>query len=230
MNLTFNLPESEEPDLASEWTLWGTYYYGQPAVESATGIEIRNRQEQPIGPKISQKNWCLGAMEGTLIVKKSDGETVTYNFDGTASARQTSCKAYFSKLSESKLAALERTRFRPARGPYGDGAEDFVLVPYRTLAVDRDRITLGIALYIAKARGVNIKLPDGSSATHDGYFFAADVGGAIKNNHVDFFLGTSLVNPFKFVTSDDSSSFVAREVVNEATVLFLRGLHQIQES
>ena len=176
---------------------------------------------------ISQKNWCLGAMEGTLIVTKSDGETVTYNFDGTASARQTSCKAYFSKLSESKLAAIERTRFRLAKGPYGDGADDFVLVPYRTLAVDRETIALGTALYIPKARGVKIKLPDGSSATHDGYFFAADVGGAIKNNHVDFFLGTSLVNPFKFVTSDDSSSFVAREVVNSDIILFLRGLHQI---
>jgi 3D (Asp-Asp-Asp) domain-containing protein len=92
--------------------------------------------------------------------------------------------------------------------------------------VDRDTISLGTALYIPKARGVNIKLPDGSSSTHDGYFLAADVGGAIKNNHVDFFLGTSLINPFKFVTSDDSSSFVAREVVNEATMLFLRGLHQ----
>lgn len=56
MDLTFDLPEPEECDLTAEWALWGTYYYGQPAVGSAAGIEIRNREAQPIGPKISQKN------------------------------------------------------------------------------------------------------------------------------------------------------------------------------
>ena len=174
MNLTFDLAEPEKSDLACEWTLWGTYYYGQPAVESATSVEIRNREEQPIGPKISQKNWCRGRDGGNTDCAKSDGESVTYNFDGTASARQTSCKAYFSKLSN-------RNR--------GTGTD--ALSPCQ------------------------------------GYFFAADVGGAIKGTHVDFFLGTSLVNPFQFVKSDDSSTFVAREVCNQATVLFLRGLHQI---
>jgi 3D (Asp-Asp-Asp) domain-containing protein len=165
-------------------------------------------------------------MEGTLIVTKADGQTATYNFDGTAAARQTTCKPYFSKLSEKKLAALERTRFRIARGPYGDGAKTFVLVPYRTLAVDPEKIDLGSALYIPKARGVKIKLPHGSTATHDGYFFAGDVGGAIKNNHVDFFLGISLKNPFKFVTSDDSSTFEAREVADQSIVSLLRALHE----
>lgn len=118
-------------------------------------------------------------MEGTLIVRKSNGQSVTYKFDGTTSARQTSCKAYFSKLPESKLATLERTRFRLAKRPYGEGADDFVLVPYRTLAVGRETIDLGTTLYIPNARGANIKLPDGSPTTHDGYFFVADVGGAI---------------------------------------------------
>jgi 3D (Asp-Asp-Asp) domain-containing protein len=226
MQLTFSLSEPANSALGANWTLWGTYYYGQPAVESATGTEIRDHAEQPVGPTISEKDWCLGAMEGTLIVTKADGQTVTYNFDGTAATRQTTCKPYFSKLSEKKLAALERTRFRVARGPYGDGAKNFVLVPYRTLAVDPEKIALGSTLYIPKARGVKITLPDGSAVSHDGYFFAADVGGAIKNNHVDFFLGTSLKSPFKFVTSDDSSTFEAREVVDQGIVSFLRALHE----
>jgi 3D (Asp-Asp-Asp) domain-containing protein len=227
MQLTFNLSEPAENELGATLSLWGTFYYGQPAVESSTGIEILNRAGQVVGPRISDKDWCHGAMEGTLIVTKSDGSTVTYNFDGTASTRQTSCKAFFTKLSEEKLAALEKTRFRHARGPFGDGAENFVLSPYRTLAVDRTKVALGTALYIPSARGVAITLPDGSTATHDGYFFAGDVGGAIKDAHVDFFLGVSLKNPFPFVKSKESDTFAAREVLNASTKTFLRGLHEM---
>jgi 3D (Asp-Asp-Asp) domain-containing protein len=226
MELLYDLPEPTGAQVNAEWTLWGTYYYGHHAVETATGIEIRDQDERPVGPKISEKDWCLGAMEGTLIVAKADGQTVTYNFDGKAATRQANCKPYFPSYDESKLAPLERTRFRVARGPYGDGAKNFVLVPYRTLAVDPATIALGSALYIPKARGVQIKLPDGSAATHDGYFFAADVGGAIKNNHVDVFLGTSHKNPFKFVTSNDSTTFVARQVVDQELLAFLRALHE----
>jgi 3D (Asp-Asp-Asp) domain-containing protein len=227
MNLTFDLPEPTDADLGAEWQLWGTYYYAQPAVESAAGIAIRNCAGEAVGPMISDRDWCLGAMEGTLVVTKRDGALVTYNYEGQASPRQTSCKAYFKQKSEEELEALEKTRFRIARGPYGDGSANFILSPYRTLAVDRKKIALGTALYISKARGEKITLPDGSPATHDGYFFAGDVGGAIKGAHVDFFLGVSLINPFTFVRSDEASSFAAREVVNTARASFLRAVHEI---
>jgi hypothetical protein len=59
MELIFNLPEPADSQLSVQRTLWGTYYYGQPAVESATGIEIRDHEEQAVGPKISEKDWCL---------------------------------------------------------------------------------------------------------------------------------------------------------------------------
>lgn len=227
MQLTFDLPEPADSDFGTAWSLWGTYYYGQPASESSTGIEIRNLAGEVVGPRISERDWCRGAMEGTLVVTKGDSSIVTYNYEGKASTRQTSCRAHFTTLSEDELAALEKTRFHLARGPYGDGAADFVLCPYRTLAVDRKKIALGTALYIADARGVKVKLPDGSPATHDGYFFAADVGGAIKGVHVDFFIGVSLKNPFTFVKSDQSSSFVAREILNESTISFLRSVHEM---
>jgi 3D (Asp-Asp-Asp) domain-containing protein len=227
MELSFNLPEPVESDLGGTLSLWGTFYYGQPAAESSTGIEILNRAGQVVGPRISEKDWCHGAMEGTLIVKRADGATVTYNFDGTASTRQASCQPFFTTLSDEKLAALEKTRFRRARGPFGDGAQNFVLSPYRTLAVDRTKIALGTAWYIPSARGVNITLPDNSSARHDGYFFAGDVGGAIKDNHVDFFLGVSLKNPFGFVKSRESETFEVREVLNASARQLLRRLHEL---
>ena len=227
MELSFNLPEPADGDLGGTLSLWGTFYYGQPAVESSAGVEILNRAGQVVGPRISDKDWCHGAMEGTLIVKLADGTTSTFNFDGTASTRQANCKPFFTKLSDEKLAALEKTRFRRARGPFGDGAQNFVLSPYRTLAVDRAKIALGTALYIPAARGVDIVLPDNSPARHDGYFFAGDVGGAIKDNHVDFFLGVSRKNPFGFVKSKESETFEVREVLNGGTRQFLRGLHEL---
>ena len=43
-----------------------------------------------------------------------------------------------------------------------------------------------------------IALPSGESASHDGFFFAADRGGAIRGNHIDVFVGAG-PNPFSFV-------------------------------
>lgn len=64
------------------------------------------------------------------------------------------------------------------------------------------------------------RIPDGSAATHDGYFFAADRGGAIKAEHIDVFVGIGKNNPFDFVKSRSSATFaahiVARDQVEEA--------------
>jgi hypothetical protein len=87
-------------------------------------------------------------------------------------------------------------------------------------------IPLGTALFVEQARGIEIRLPDGSAAHHDGYFFAADVGGAIKQNHVDFFLGTTSKNPFPFVLSKPQGTFKAAPVTNKSFIAQLRKLHQ----
>ncbi|HEX8078530.1 MAG TPA: 3D domain-containing protein, partial [Chthoniobacterales bacterium] len=86
-------------------------------------------------------------------------------------------------------------------------------------------VPLGTALYIAEARGCKLRLPDGSEATHDGYFFAGDVGGAIKQNHMDFFLGTTSKNPFPFVKSSQQDTVTASIVANSDVQSYLRSLH-----
>jgi 3D (Asp-Asp-Asp) domain-containing protein len=223
--LEFDLPEPKANELQSRTDLWGTFYYAQAAQEVAGGIPLRNKRDEVIGPSVSQRNWCLGAMEGTITVEDARGNAVTYNFEATGATAQTSCRAFFPNLNPAILAGTERVRWHRAKGPFGDGAGGFILSPYRSLAVDRRQIPLGTAIYIPEARGTALTLPDGSAAQHDGYFFAADVGGAIKGNHVDFFLGPTSRNPFPFVKSRPQNTFVAHHALNAAVRDYLRKLH-----
>lgn len=69
------------------------------------------------------------------------------------------------------------------------------VVAMRTAAVDRTLIPRRSVLFIKET--VGLKLPDGS--LHDGYWYASDVGGAIKGQRIDLFTGFSAtsMNPLK---------------------------------
>src|SRR5207244_4142432 len=105
-------------------------------------IPLRNTKDQVIGPSVSAKDWCLGAMEGTLVVQDASGSMATYNYAGRGSSSEASCRAVFPNLNAAILAGTEHSRWRKARGPYGDAASNYALVPYRTLAVDRNVVKL----------------------------------------------------------------------------------------
>lgn len=83
--------------------------------------------------------------------------------------------------------------------------EPYKLIPYRTAAVDPQKIPLGSILFIPQAQG--IPLPDGSE--HDGYFLAHDVGGAIKGDRLDLFVGTE---------EDVRNSFTENGLANKSSV------------
>lgn len=227
MKLTFTLPSPKASELSKAVSLWSTYYYAHPAKELASGgVPLWNLADKPLGPRISQKDWCLAAMEGTTVIKTLKGDFSTYNYSGKGTSAQTSCKVVFPNLKPSILAGTERVRWKVAKGPFGDGAGGYKLVPYRTLAVDRKIIPLGTVIYIPAARGVKVTLPDGSGVTHDGYFFAADVGGAINGNHVDTFLGITTKNPFPHVKSAAQKTFEAHICTNAQAATFLKSEHQ----
>jgi 3D (Asp-Asp-Asp) domain-containing protein len=59
------------------------------------------------------------------------------------------------------------------------------VVPMRTIAVDKTLIPRRTVLFIKET--VGLKMPDG--ATHDGYWYASDVGGAIKGQRIDLYTG-----------------------------------------
>ena len=73
-------------------------------------------------------------------------------------------------------------------GAKGVGALDSLgckVVAMRTVAVDRRVIAPRSVLFIKET--VGLKMPDGSA--HDGYWYASDVGGAIKGQRIDLYTG-----------------------------------------
>jgi 3D (Asp-Asp-Asp) domain-containing protein len=70
--------------------------------------------------------------------------------------------------------------------PFGRGAGQRPLIPFKSVAVDPRVIRLGEPLYIPEFDGM--VLPDGS--IHDGCVRADDTGGGIKGRKMDFFVVT----------------------------------------
>jgi len=73
-------------------------------------------------------------------------------------------------------------------GAKGVGALDSLgckVVAMRTVAVDKNVIPRRTVLFIKETVGV--KMPDGK--LHDGYWYASDVGGAIKGERIDLYTG-----------------------------------------
>jgi 3D (Asp-Asp-Asp) domain-containing protein len=90
-----------------------------------------------------------------------------------------------AKLRDGRVVNVVEKGWRVVDAPHGLGAGGFHLIPFRSVAVDRTEIPLGTKLFIKEA--VGMKLPDGT--THDGVFWAHDVGGAIKGKRIDLFTG-----------------------------------------
>ena len=73
-------------------------------------------------------------------------------------------------------------------GAKGVGALDSLgckVVAMRTAAVDKKLIPRRSVLFIKET--VGLKMPDGK--LHDGYWYASDVGGAIKGERIDLYTG-----------------------------------------
>lgn len=73
-------------------------------------------------------------------------------------------------------------------GAKGVGALDSLgckVVAMRTAAVDKTLIPRRSVLFIKET--VGMKMPDGQ--IHDGYWYASDVGGAIKGQRIDLYTG-----------------------------------------
>jgi 3D (Asp-Asp-Asp) domain-containing protein len=224
---TFALPQ---PDIAGAQPLRlrATHYNVHAATSDAQGVPLRALDGTALGPTLSPRDWCLAALEGTVAVTTDSG-TTTYNHAGKAAEPQVDCVHALALDATGKpwAAALERARFKRSRGAYGEGTGDVDLVPYRTIATDPATLPLGTVLYVPAARGVTVMLPDGTEVVHDGYFFAADTGGAIKGTHIDVFCGVASSNCFPaFVHGDAMQTFAAYVVDDADARRFLSGLHR----
>jgi len=226
--ITFNFPEPSDTVKGQKLTLWSTFYFIHQAKDSNApdAISLRDSNSNSLGVKLSQKDWCNAALEGTVRVLDSNNVIKTYNFAKRGTNAQTNCISFFPNLPNETVKAMNRSLFELAKSLFGDGSGGFILVPYRTIAVDKTVIPLGTLIYIPDARGKEVILPSGKKVKHDGYFFAADVGGAIKQNHIDTFLGIANKNPFPHVKSDKSKTFTAFVINNSQIKDALKALHK----
>ena len=74
-------------------------------------------------------------------------------------------------------------------GAKGVGALDSLgcrVVPMRTIAVDKNIIPRRTVIFIKETVGV--RMPDGKP--HDGYWYASDIGSAIKGQRIDLYTGS----------------------------------------
>lgn len=212
----FSLPAPNLSNLSAK-NLWATYYHVWLAKEQPSGIPLLGTQGQPISPLISVLDWCKGAIEGTIQIQSVNGDLKTYNYRDKNGTTQADCRGTLN-INAPWIDATSRSRFGLANGEFGDGVKDYHLVPFRTIAVDPSFIPYGSAVYIPSFRGQSFKLPNGALATHDGYFYAADTGGAIKQGHIDIFIGTEKTNPFpSLILSKPSPTFQAF-IINDPTI------------
>lgn len=220
----FTFPAPSQSDLGKALKLWATYYYLPEIQEDSGNIPLRDMKGQELGPRLTLKHWCDTAMEGSVKINFNNGDIKTFNYQGVTTDYFVDCKSIFPKHT-----GIGKTKFREANGVYGDGLDDYILSPYRTLATDVTIIKPGTALYIPRARGAKITLPNGRVITHDGYFFAADKGGAIKGAHVDVYIGVSKSAPFfSWIGSNESKTFEAFIVKDEKIIQDLLDLHTIR--
>jgi 3D (Asp-Asp-Asp) domain-containing protein len=221
----FALPVPET--LGEPFRLWATWY-NIPAVEATReGYPLRNVGGKPISPPVSGREWCDAALQGVITIHEPDGSPRTYTFEATSRSTEVDCGSFY-KHAGSWASAAGRSRFGISKGPYGDGAGGYQLVPFRSVAVNTRLIPLGTVLYIPAARGTSVTLPSGRKVQHDGYFFASDRGGDIHRDHIDVFVGHSKENPFpSFISSTPRDTFEAYVIDDGRVKPRLRNLHAI---
>ncbi len=197
-------------------TLWATWYWtpSYPS-KSAEGIELLDANEKSLEVRLNEEEFCHAAVQGSVRI----GAQV-YNYDKQGMKALADCSKYRTDMPHAPF-----VRFQKSDSPFGEGEQDFWLVPYRSVAVDPKFIAIGTALYIPEAKGVVITLPDGRKLTHDGYFFASDTGFGVDGNHIDVFNGVSDQNPFPWVASAKSRTFTAFKVKDSRVIEEMKTLH-----
>lgn len=207
-----SLQEYQNPPLSAT----GTYYFIPQLEHHDGGIDLLDGNERPTGFKLSLCDWCKAAIEGTVAIKKS-GKTTLLSYKTRSTRLLNDCRSCARYKNYTGYDKTGRVLWQISNG-YGLGSKGYKLVPYRTIAVDPNVIPLGSVVFIPAAVGIKITETGKTPWTHDGYFFAADVGSKIVGDKMDFFLGFSTNNPFPFVTSNPKDKFTV-EIIRDAQMV-----------
>lgn len=218
---SFSFREPTDSEIQDVRYFWATYYK-VPTVRDvgSSGYPLLDMSGRSLGVSLKAEDWCHASLEGTVRVLSPNGLATVFNYVGSHQERkQVDCSPWIS------LPGLGYSRFYKAKGEFGDGVSGYVLQPYRSIAVDPGWMPYGTLVYVPSARGTIVTMADGTKAEHDGYFFAADTGGALHGNHVDVFIGTATTTPFSFVRSTKSSTYKMYVVNNPKIRSTLVGRH-----
>lgn len=189
-----------------------------PLVPTPEGtIPLLDLEGRVLGPRFEEGPFCDLAAQGSAVI---DG--ATYRVVGTGRAPQAFCGRYYSRLHRKQpvaAGALSRSRFTRIDWPYGLGAKDYKLVPYRSAAAQPRRFPVGTTLFVPALRG--LALPSGTAGTaHDGYLFVADLREGAHDGGVALFTGLR--------AAALSGSMQELFVVTDARVIdALRRLHRL---
>jgi 3D (Asp-Asp-Asp) domain-containing protein len=206
--------------------LWATRYRVASADNVPDGVPFLTTSGAVLGAA-EPRQWCDAALQGTVVLLGADGDRKTLNYAKVGPETLVDCSPYIaaSRRGESWVSALGRTRWSVTDALYGLGVSNYHLVPYRTIAVDRTVIPIGSVVHIPAARGIAYSSDEGPQV-HDGYFLAADVGGAVKGNHIDVFTGLGPHTVFPFVKSRADATFEATIVDDPAIKSRLMAMHR----
>lgn len=217
----FHLPA---PNLtaAQEHVVLVTHYHVTPPFRTGVtnGIPILDVHGVALTKPISRRDWCSGAIEGSIAVMEN-GHKRVFHFVKAMGVPQVDCTQVLPLRGDALLhiKGTERSRFAEATGPLGDDVRGHAPVPYRTIAVDRSVIPFGSVVFIPAARGATLHLPDGSMAYHDGFFIAEDTGGRIRGAHIDVFCGEQMGECIpSIMSSKHGLPRVKAYIVNDPTV------------
>lgn len=165
---------------ASLGTYEFTYYWvaSEASYNGAKDTSVYDMQCNKLAT-VPRKFWDALKLEGTG--RLTNGNLL--NYAGGCGCARSPC---FKQLGADK--------------PWGEGVQSRALEPYRSIAVDKNKIAYGSWMYIPELDGV--MMPGDSpwgGWLHDGCVQAADTGSAIVGKHIDFFVGlqasyTSLIN------------------------------------
>ena len=117
-------------------------------------------------------------LDGVLLAMVSKSYKKAMDIEGTGRLRDGRVINY-AGVVEGEI------RYAETIHPFGRGVGNCPLTPLRSIAVDRGFVELGSVVYIQETDGK--RLPDGT--LHDGLWRADDVGGAIKRDRIDLFVG-----------------------------------------
>lgn len=169
----------QELKLGKKLKLWSTYYFTPLFASQSSGYPLRDKNGKALTGNLSLDHWCMIGLQGTGAV---DG--VTFTYQSRSKSQRVPCEKSFLRRA-SFASSTGDIKFFKDSTKYGSGNRSNALEPYKSIACDQSIYKFGQRFYIPAAKGA--VMPDGS--LHDGIFRCDDIGGAIKGNHIDTFIG-----------------------------------------